>query len=186
MTKCALYRVIHRETGRDYVGISVDYKRRWRVHKQRAARGDKSHFYSALRKYGPCSFDWKVIAWTSCFKGGCQLEKLARHLGLGHYNMTLGGEGTLGCPVNLGRKQTDETRAKLRACRAGVARPAEEVLRRAATNSRRYQQLIKQRATALHRLLLQHPYTRPELAALVGVSRSCIIRTLNKYPNVPC
>jgi hypothetical protein len=57
------------------------------------------------------SFDWKVIAWSSC-KGAKTLEQMARFLGMGSYNLTAGGDGCLNpCP---------ETRQRMSAAKKGV------------------------------------------------------------------
>lgn len=113
MKKCALYRVVHLESGRDYVGISVNYQRRWAEHRRAALNESQLAFHRALRKYGPESFSWKVIALASCFSGGITLEKMARHLGLGYYNLTEGGEGASGVIWSK------ESRQKLSAYRTG-------------------------------------------------------------------
>lgn len=93
MSKCALYRVVHKDSGKDYVGISCRPERRWKTHQRLAASGSQYHFHNALRLYGPEQFTWKVVAWCSSFTGAQTLERMARHLGMGAYNMTLGGEG---------------------------------------------------------------------------------------------
>jgi hypothetical protein len=94
--KCALYRVVHRDSGRDYVGVSSQPEVRWVQHQRSARAGSRTRFHRALHKYGLEAFDWKVIAWASCFKGAATLEKMARHLGMGLFNMTSGGEGVPG------------------------------------------------------------------------------------------
>jgi group I intron endonuclease len=95
MRKCALYRIVHRDTGKGYVGVSINYKRRWYDHKWDAKHRSSYAFHKALNKYGAEAFDWKVIAWSS-FEGAKVLERIAIHLGLGYYNMTQGGDGILG------------------------------------------------------------------------------------------
>lgn len=138
--KCVLYRVVHRESGKDYVGISTAYEQRWQHHKADAARGGKTScpkFHRALRKYGPDAFDWKVLAWTSCFSGAAVLEQLAIALGMGALNLTKGGEGSIGkvlsaesrakisaagkgrIPKNKGVPCSEQTKAKLRVSSAG-------------------------------------------------------------------
>lgn len=94
--KCALYRVVHVQSGKDYVGISVKPKKRWYEHRRLAKKGQRrQHFHNALAKYGPDAFEWHIVAWCSCFSGAQMLERLARAMGLGHYNKTMGGEGYL-------------------------------------------------------------------------------------------
>lgn len=110
LKKCALYRVVHVQSGHDYVGVSTQPKTRWSFHKRQAAAGEGFRFAAALRKYGPEAFIWNVIAWASCFSGALVLEKMARHLGMGYYNLTAGGEG---------RTLTDSHKAKLLASHLG-------------------------------------------------------------------
>lgn len=130
--KCALYRVVNRENGKDYVGISVRPTIRWKQHITEARSGRcRTLFANALRKYGAEAFDWRIIAWASCFKGGQALERLARAVGLGAYNLTQGGEGMVGyqwsgssrdkahrsrigkVPANKGTKASPETRKRI-------------------------------------------------------------------------
>ena len=145
---CELYRITHRESGKDYVGVSVCVKNRWKSHRSHARRGVVTPFYAALRKYGPEAFDWVVIARARNYVAACALERMARHLGLGSYNLTMGGEGAFdpspetrarmraaqrtrvlspeaktrmlegARAANTGRKASEETRAKLRAAQA--------------------------------------------------------------------
>jgi group I intron endonuclease len=125
--KCALYRITHRQSGKDYVGISVEYKARWAEHKRASRQGGTRcpKLYNALRKHGPDAFDWKVIAWARNFEAGCKLERMARHLGLGDaYNCTDGGEGVVGLKMsektreilrkaNTGRVHSEETKRRI-------------------------------------------------------------------------
>jgi group I intron endonuclease len=105
---CVLYRIVHRQTGKDYVGISIDYVRRWSEH--RRGKGNR-RLCSAIKKYGVDAFDWIVVARARSFQSACVLERLAIALGWGSYNFTAGGEG-LGNP-------SPEVRAALRAGRLG-------------------------------------------------------------------
>lgn len=106
---------MHRDSGRDYIGISVNIKRRWKEHVREGLRNSRAlpKFYPVLHKYGADAFDWSVLAKASCFNGACQLEKLARALGYGFLNCTIGGEGTCGV------ERSEETRAKLSAVHKG-------------------------------------------------------------------
>lgn len=119
--KCALYRVSHKDTGHDYVGISVRPVKRWQRHRTNANCGSKLYFHSALRKYGHDAFDWKIIAWASSTEGACHLERMAIHLGMGHYNLTTGGEG--GC----GAVRSPETRMRMSLAKRGIKKTPEHV-----------------------------------------------------------
>lgn len=131
--KCALYRVIHRESGKDYVGISVNPERRWRRHKRDARLGHGFAFHAALRKHGPESFDWRILSYSSV-KGCKILEKIAIHLGMGVYNLTSGGDGINDLPPEVELRRTlahkaavaaPEYRAAQRSRKLGVAASAE-------------------------------------------------------------
>jgi group I intron endonuclease len=56
-----IYAITHLETGRVYVGKSIDIERRWHEHKRDARRGVEMAIYNALRKYGAEAFEWKVL-----------------------------------------------------------------------------------------------------------------------------
>lgn len=116
-----LYRVVHRESGRDYVGITVSPKLRWYKHVTNANTGSKLYFHNAIRKYGKDAFDWQIIAKTSSLKSAAILEKMARFLGTGHYNMTDGGEGS------SGRVTTDESRVRYSLAKLGKKKSPEHI-----------------------------------------------------------
>ncbi len=103
-----MYRVTHKETGHDYVGISIHPRKRWKEHEYEVRRHSKTPFHRALAKYGPDAFEWKIVSWASSTAGAKVLEQLAIHLGLGHYNATKGGDGSEGW------RHTPETLAKIR------------------------------------------------------------------------
>ena len=57
-----VYMVRHRESGKTYVGRSVDIANRWGLHRRHTEQGrDRSPFHRALRKYGYDAFDWVVL-----------------------------------------------------------------------------------------------------------------------------
>lgn len=114
--RAAVYRVVHRSTGRDYIGVSVDPKRRWRDHKLAATKGSALRFPRALAKYGFAAFDWTIVCWCRTYELALELERAARFVGMGYYNMTAGGEGMLGW------SPSQETRAKSATARRGVRR----------------------------------------------------------------
>lgn len=96
MADAFLYEVVHRASGRAYVGVTQDVAKRWRAHRNLSAKGSRTHFHRALRKYGRDSFDWNVIAWCSSFDEALDAERQeisARGRG---FNETDGGEGAPG------------------------------------------------------------------------------------------
>lgn len=63
MMNSGIYIIRHRESGKAYVGRSVDIRRRWGDHRLAAERGERKYpLYAALSKYGCEAFEWKVIA----------------------------------------------------------------------------------------------------------------------------
>jgi len=44
-----------------YVGQSIHVEKRWKEHQKSAKRGDKSHLYDAIRKYGVDSFELVIL-----------------------------------------------------------------------------------------------------------------------------
>lgn len=60
-----IYLIEHRESGRQYIGRSVDIQQRWYQHKSEALRKDKrsnNPLHNSMRKHGPEAFDWKILA----------------------------------------------------------------------------------------------------------------------------
>ncbi len=168
MQKCALYRVVHRETGRGYVGISVRHAIRWNEHRRAARAGSPLPFHRALRKHGSEAFDWRVIAWSS-MAGARQLEQIAVALGLGRYNATSGGQGTVGWkhtaaakqkmreaalrrPPSRGWHHSAEAKAKMSALRHASGEVSQETRERlrAAGLGRKHSEETKAKIRAAH------------------------------------
>lgn len=92
--KCYMYRVVNLNDGNDYIGVSIDPKRRWRDHKKDAKNGSELHFHRALRLYNPEAFEWKIIAIYRNEDIAREMETIAReYFKFGYYNMTPGGDG---------------------------------------------------------------------------------------------
>jgi group I intron endonuclease len=121
--KTYLYRITNLINGNDYVGITVDYKKRFRDHVRDARIGpkpDESLIAKAIRKYGEDNFKFEVISIARTWDIGAMLEKLARKLGMGKYNRTEGGEGV------TGMRHSDESKAKMAAAKLGKPREITE------------------------------------------------------------
>ncbi len=57
-----IYRIVHRDSGKSYVGLtSKGLKACWNQHVRRAARGEDHPLARAIRKYGPESFERVVL-----------------------------------------------------------------------------------------------------------------------------
>ncbi len=143
-----LYVVTNLVNGKKYIGIALNPKRRWVEH--RCGHGSTLLYY-AIKKYGCENFDHKV--WC---KGEESYIKLMEQLVIAAldtrsphgYNLTLGGEGTLGWKPGeetlakmrlrpksmLGKKHSAETRQKIADAHRGKALATQhvELLHRAA------------------------------------------------------
>ncbi len=114
-----LYHIVNTINGNDYVGITVNVRKRWRDHvlaSTKEPRKGESLLAQAIRKHGKENFSFDVMAVARTWNIGCDLERLARKLGLGKYNKTGGGEGPMGL------RHSDETKAKMRAAKLGKKR----------------------------------------------------------------
>lgn len=115
-----LYSITHRETGREYIGVtSRSVKLRWYEHQYQAQRGRKTYIASALRKHGVDAFDFRVEAQLPTHAESLIAERIAVALRRPAFNLTVGGDGT------SGYTHTAETRSKLRAQKLGTKRSAE-------------------------------------------------------------
>ncbi len=117
---CWVYTVMLNGTDKTYVGITncIKVETRWKAEKREAARGDRKHFYEALRKYGPDAFDWCVLCQCENREDAIRAERTYIAAGWTHYNKTPGGDGQPPgyCP-------TEETRAKLSRALKGKKKP---------------------------------------------------------------
>ncbi len=114
-----LYRITNLVNGNDYVGITVNVKKRWRDHirdSRKEPKPGESLIAKGIRIHGKENFKFEVIAIARTWNIGCDLERLARHLGMGKYNKTGGGEGPMGL------KHSDESKAKMRVAKIGKKR----------------------------------------------------------------
>lgn len=119
-----VYQIVHVSTGREYVGVTSQApEQRWAEHRSRAKARYNRHLYNSLRKHGADAFAFKVIATLPTFDEAKIAERIAIAIRKPVYNLTVGGEGTVGFKfspeqlarlsvAHVGLKQTDESRAK--------------------------------------------------------------------------
>lgn len=126
---CGLYLIRHRESGREYVGKSVNVRRRAREH--RHARAGVTYLYRAIRKHGVEAFDICLLAiGTEEAMTQLEVETIAARgtFNPAGYNQTRGGDGVSGYRYTetqraavtarqLGRPVTEEAKAKMREAR---------------------------------------------------------------------
>ena len=106
---CGIYKIEHKETGKSYVGLSVDIFKRWKEHSNFwQAKKNWSVIKKALHKYGLENFTFTIL--EECLKD--ELNEKEKHwikelntISPNGYNMTAGGEGCA--------NPSEEVRAKL-------------------------------------------------------------------------
>jgi group I intron endonuclease len=66
MTISGIYMIRHKDSGKCYIGRSVDIHNRWNLHKRHTEQNrDRSPLHRAMRKYGYDAFEWLVICEAS-------------------------------------------------------------------------------------------------------------------------
>ena len=120
-----IYKITNTVTGKAYIGFtSRTLEQRSREHFNSARAGVKNYFYNSIRKHGADKFKGEIL-FSSPDSEYClnEMEKkyIAEHgtFGPGGYNMTSGGEGTLGLV------HTEETKSKMSKSKIGVPKSAE-------------------------------------------------------------
>ena len=107
--KGVIYKVRNTVNNKIYIGQTIDFKSRKASHLRAAFNPNSthynSHFMRAIRKYGEQMFDWVVIHTVEGENKKALKRELDKweiyYIGLFNsynngYNMTLGGEGSLG------------------------------------------------------------------------------------------
>jgi hypothetical protein len=110
---CWLYWVVNRESGKAYIGISIDIGQRFSNHKTILDKDycPDSPLYRALKKYGVEGFAWTPIRLYPSIAEAKQVERDTIVAGFGYYNATGGGDG---CYL-----PSEETREKMAAAKRG-------------------------------------------------------------------
>lgn len=116
-----IYLATNTVNGKCYVGFDSKWPRRKAAHKHEALNAKsathRTKFHNAIRKHGFESFEWNPIYQSA--DGDHTLKEMERHFIVEHdtfdngYNLTLGGEGPLGCT------RSEETRNKMSLARGG-------------------------------------------------------------------
>jgi group I intron endonuclease len=106
--KFVVYIATNKKNGHRYVGFtSVGLEKRQKAHVRRSKK-DKScpKFHNALAKYGSDCFDWQVAASFDTAKEALlgEVEMISKIKP--EYNVSAGGEGTLGVPARNRRSVT--------------------------------------------------------------------------------
>lgn len=137
MKICGIYRIKHKESGKSYVGLSVDIHARWKQHRSFAKTGRKSAIYSAIAKYGVDAFEFEVLEECAldCLEHRERFWIAKLNTTVSGYNLTFGGESNKEVSnetkqkmslAHLGRKQSQETKEKRAAKIRGMKRTPEQ------------------------------------------------------------
>ena len=149
MTKekiCGIYCIENKVNGKKYIGQSIDIYNRWKKHLQNANRGINTILYNAIRKYGKDSFKFYIV--QKCDRNELselEIKYISEYNTKSPcgYNMTDGGEGTIGYVF------TDEDKRKISEAgkgRIGVRMFGEDNPMFGLTHSDKTKELIRQKA----------------------------------------
>lgn len=137
-----VYLITNTRNGKQYVGLTTGpVGRRFREHLSESRRRPNTPLHRALRKYGAASFDFAEIA-CAVDLGGLKLleihliEQYGAHVSHGGYNVSRGGDGSVGVTrsaqwrarisaANKGRKHSAEVRARMSAAKKAQGLSAE-------------------------------------------------------------
>lgn len=112
----AIYTITNKINGKQYVGITGDIKRRWREH--RRVDGFCPVLHAAMKKHGIDNFEFTHIADAFTWKDACFLENefivSMQTKSPSGYNLTLGGDGTLGFKHTIEERQRRSQRCPTR------------------------------------------------------------------------
>jgi len=128
-----IYRATNIINGKVYIGFDSNWPKRMSEHIWAALRGDQLVFYNAIRKYGTNNFVWDILyqstdgSHTKDIMEGIFIKEYNSHIHFENsngYNMTLGGDGTLGYnhlqitkdkikEFNIGKKASEGTCEKI-------------------------------------------------------------------------
>jgi group I intron endonuclease len=162
MTKVAfLYKVTNSLTGMQYIGVTVDPKKRWRSH-CRAAKSTRLLLKNAILKHGEESFKMEVLLQAPqeyCYEMEPKLIEAYGTLSPSGYNLSAGGMGSLGlvgeqngcygrsgeAHPNFGKKgyragvlHTDETKLKMAHNRVGKKHSPETIEKMRLSGKKRF------------------------------------------------
>lgn len=116
-----VYQITNLVNGHSYIGVTKHTsKKRWKQHVYAAGRREyTSLLHSAIRKHGAENFFVADVA--SCLSDPGRVEQLVIKSFAPEYNITCGGEFTVG----RRKPHSQETRAKIRAANIGRKRSSE-------------------------------------------------------------
>lgn len=121
--KCYIYQIQNTINQKRYIGLTAkDLHKRWTAHRNMAKAKPNRVLYDAINKYGIDNFIFEVletfedISFDELLTKEVEYIKKYNSFTPGGYNMTLGGEGT------IGHKLSEESRRKMSESRTGKKR----------------------------------------------------------------
>jgi group I intron endonuclease len=133
MTKTVVYMATNEVNGKRYIGVTARFERRKQEHNWASTAGFTRLFNRAIRKYGFDSFEFTILKEFDVYEDGIAAERDFIAILKPEYNLTAGGESTLGykhtpdqlakrslrpCPLK-GKPRSPETIAKMSASLKG-------------------------------------------------------------------
>lgn len=173
-----LYRLTS-PSGKSYIGISKDYRRRWAIHRYRANSNGQGALYTAIRKYKWESFSSEVLVIGSFeYVKGMEIKAI-KHFNTMYpngYNLTRGGDGVVGkhtpqsvrdriAAGNRGKVMSAESRQKLSIARKGIIITHEQRIKISIKMKQVCDDQWRQRRAESQRQLWQDPEYRQRMLA---------------------
>jgi len=137
MRKYVIYKATNSITGKSYIGFDSNWPRRKSVHKRKSENGPRQYFHSAIHKYGWDVFIWEILYILEDREFALEMEQhciVLYNTYNNGYNLTLGGEGTMGRVVseetklkmaksNTGKVRSDEVKERISLAKRGMVGP---------------------------------------------------------------
>lgn len=114
-TTTYLYRITNLLNNKDYVGIAINYEKRWGEHiafSKKTPQKTECVISKSIRKHGLDNFKFEVIGVANTWSIAQDHERFVRFLGMGKYNRTMGGDGMLGWTHSQQTRDKMSARAK--------------------------------------------------------------------------
>lgn len=177
-----IYEIKHRESGKSYVGQTVQtLAARWKLHRTAAKRGVKTAIASAIRKYGADAFDLREVERcdTRAALDDAEIRwiETLNSLAPNGYNLRTGGGEAYKLTEEFrnslrgprGWKHSEDFKARRSKEERGKPRPPEVVARIAETN-RAKSEMTMEKAEAMRRWRVENNATYRQTSEHFGVS----------------
>ncbi len=114
--KSIIYKVTNKINGKSYIGFTTKTLIQRKCQHKKYCNKKKRKFYDAIKSYGWDNFEWEIIYESQDIQHCLTIMEpyFIREYNtfLNGYNMTMGGEGTIGSKFN-NRKLSEETKKKI-------------------------------------------------------------------------